>query len=148
MNTGVLNSWIKPPQGWCKLNTDVVVSRSSSMATCGGVVLLEAEPWGLYEGLLAAWSIGVRSLLIESDNLEVVNLLNNHTGLSCVLSIVHYIVDILIRSWVTKVVHVGQGGNSLADGMAKLSNFDVYLCHRFLNPPAAVESLILHDTSD
>ncbi|KAK8511750.1 hypothetical protein V6N12_000793 [Hibiscus sabdariffa] len=76
--------WRKPPPGWCKLNVDGSVGHATGMATCGGGVrneegtwligfsrklglcsVLEAELWGLYEGLLTAWSIRVRFLLIE-----------------------------------------------------------------------------------
>ncbi|KAK9011174.1 hypothetical protein V6N11_044028 [Hibiscus sabdariffa] len=104
------------------------------MASCGRVVhnkevvwrigfyrrlgicsVLEAELWGLYEGLLAAWSIGVRCLIIESDNLKAVKLLNNRYGLGVSPSITPYIVDILDRPWTTELLHIGCEGNRVAD---------------------------------
>ncbi|KAK8975615.1 hypothetical protein V6N11_004994 [Hibiscus sabdariffa] len=118
--------WLKPPRGWCKPNDVGAVARGSGMTACGGVVrdeegnwligfsrklgvclILEAELWGLYEGLLAAWSINIRYLIIESDNLEAVKLLNNRNGLSIFPSIVHYIVEIMKRPWTTKLFHIG-----------------------------------------
>ncbi|KAK8990582.1 hypothetical protein V6N11_009274 [Hibiscus sabdariffa] len=62
--------WHKSSPGWCKLNTDGSVRRATGMATCGEAIrneegtwlivfsrklgiclILEAELWGLYEGL-------------------------------------------------------------------------------------------------
>ncbi|KAK8515673.1 hypothetical protein V6N12_075701 [Hibiscus sabdariffa] len=104
--------WSKLPWGRYKLNSDGAVAHGSDMTACGGTVCDEegswflnffrklvvysvsgAELWGLYEGLLAAWSIGIRYLLIESDSLEAVNILNNRNGLTIVL----YIVEIMTR---------------------------------------------------
>ncbi|KAK8541714.1 hypothetical protein V6N12_014341 [Hibiscus sabdariffa] len=76
--------WQRPPEGWHKLNTDGAVCVDSGMASCGGVLctdaggwvigfskrlgictVLEAELWGVFEGLLSAWSVGVPRLILE-----------------------------------------------------------------------------------
>ncbi|KAK8516444.1 hypothetical protein V6N12_038687 [Hibiscus sabdariffa] len=114
--------WHKPQPGWCKLNVGGSVGRATGLATCGGVVrnkegtwligfsrklgicsILEAELWGLYEGLLTAWSIGIRFLLIESDCLEAVNLIAKRDSLLIVPSIIYYIAKLLNRAWSVKL---------------------------------------------
>ncbi|KAK8492364.1 hypothetical protein V6N11_066174 [Hibiscus sabdariffa] len=68
--------WRAPPPSWLKVNTDGARSIRSGLATCGGVgrdasgnwcfgfsralglcSTLEAELWGVYEGLARAWSL-------------------------------------------------------------------------------------------
>ncbi|KAK8479556.1 hypothetical protein V6N12_064054 [Hibiscus sabdariffa] len=63
-----------PPWGWCKLNVDGSRDRLTRVSSCGGVIrdshgywmmgftknlgmcsVLDAELWGIYEGLLCAW---------------------------------------------------------------------------------------------
>ncbi|KAK8535577.1 hypothetical protein V6N12_057093 [Hibiscus sabdariffa] len=103
--------WLKPPEGWCKLiNSDGAVARDSGFAACGGVVrnasgtwlieyskrveiclVLETELWGIFEGLVAAWSIDW--IIVESDCLEAVNMILNYGYLSVVPNIVHSIVE-------------------------------------------------------
>ncbi|KAK8526228.1 hypothetical protein V6N12_020707 [Hibiscus sabdariffa] len=121
--------WRKPSPGWCKLNVDGSVGRATGMAACGGVIcneegtwligfsrkldlcsVLEAELWGLYEGLLTAWSIGIRFLLIESDYLEAVNLVDNRDSLLIVPTIIYYIAELLTRAWSIKLCHIGRKG--------------------------------------
>ncbi|KAK8565509.1 hypothetical protein V6N12_059069 [Hibiscus sabdariffa] len=109
---------------------------------------LEAELCGLYEGLLAVWSVGICQLLIESDNLKAVKLLNNHGGFIVVPNIVHSIVEVLNWSWSTKLFHIGRGDNCSVDWMSKQANFDDLLCHRYLVPPESVKFLLQQDVAD
>ncbi|XP_039051031.1 uncharacterized protein LOC120192305 [Hibiscus syriacus] len=39
---------------------------------------LEAELWGIYVGFLRAWNTGVRRVVVENDNLNVINMMNDH----------------------------------------------------------------------
>ncbi|KAK9035794.1 hypothetical protein V6N11_077823 [Hibiscus sabdariffa] len=115
--TGVAVRWTKPPFGWHKLNSDGAIDGRDGVASCGGLIrddggswlvgfskrigicsILEAELWGIYEGLLAAWSIGSQYLLVESYCLEAINLINNRSISDGVLSMVHFISAILNRS--------------------------------------------------
>ncbi|KAL4310744.1 hypothetical protein GQ457_01G053220 [Hibiscus cannabinus] len=75
-------------------------------------------------------------LLVESDCLEAVNLINNRRNYDGVPSIVHSIVEVLDRLWCVRISHIGRDGNYAADWMAKLFSSDYLMCHRYLSPPA------------
>ncbi|KAK9001238.1 hypothetical protein V6N11_083026 [Hibiscus sabdariffa] len=103
---------------------------------------------GSLRGLVAAWSISVRRLLVESDGLEAVNLINYHGSFDVVPTIVYSIIEILNRSWLTKISHVGQDSNCAADWMAKQATFNDLLCHRYLSPPDDISLLLQQDVAD
>lgn len=74
---------------WCKFNSDGSCKRSG-LSSVGGLIrdynskrirgfglnigccsITIAELWGLYQGLLIAWEIGIRWILVEVDSLCV-----------------------------------------------------------------------------
>ncbi|KAK9029308.1 hypothetical protein V6N11_026427 [Hibiscus sabdariffa] len=152
--TGAAVRWTKPQFGWHKLNSDGALDNRNGVASCGGLIrddggswligfskrigicsVLEAELWGIYEGLLAAWTIGSRYLLVESDCLEAIKLVNNRRNSDGVLSMVLSIDEVLNRPWCVRFSHIARDGNHAADWMAKLASSDDLLCHRYLSPP-------------
>ncbi|KAL4386881.1 hypothetical protein GQ457_09G018920 [Hibiscus cannabinus] len=104
-----------------------IVGFSKRIGIC---TILEAELWGIYEGLLAAWSVGSQFLLVESDCLEAINLINNRGAPDVVLSMIHSISALLNRSWCVQFSHIVRDGNHAADWMAKLAPSDDLFCHR------------------
>lgn len=79
--------WLCPSEGWVKLNVDGSCDKDSGTITAGGVLrnhlkgwvtgfvlnkdvgsVLEAELWGLFEGLSLAWSSGFRCVSVETDS--------------------------------------------------------------------------------
>ncbi|KAK8497511.1 hypothetical protein V6N12_010213 [Hibiscus sabdariffa] len=79
---------------FCKLNSDGAVNRISGMASCGGVVrtnrgswvigfskgivvcsAIEAGLWGIYEGLLTAWLVGVLRLVLQVNSLDAIRVI-------------------------------------------------------------------------
>ncbi|KAK8565298.1 hypothetical protein V6N12_058864 [Hibiscus sabdariffa] len=157
----VYGRWLKTPRA------GVNSTRKSGLAACGGMVrnedgdwligfskrigicsILEAELWGLYEDLNAAWSINIRGLLVELDCLETVKLFNNHDRLTVVSNIVHSIVEVFIRPWSTKISHIGRESNCATDWMAKQINFDDLLCRRYLDPPDGLLFLLHQDVAE
>ncbi|KAK9025234.1 hypothetical protein V6N11_065130 [Hibiscus sabdariffa] len=90
-------SWIRPLAGWW---------------ICFAI---EAELWGIYEGMLAVWSIGVRRLCIESDILYAIKALKSVAELQGHMSLVSYIVAAMSWSLEVKFEHVYREGNHLVD---------------------------------
>ncbi|KAH9720545.1 proline transporter 2 [Citrus sinensis] len=117
--------WQPPRWPVLKLNTDGAL-KSSGLASAGGLVrnycgewvcgfsmnlgscsIMEAQLWGLYQGLKIAWERGFRLLQVEVDNLGVTQLLNsseaNRSGIS---SLLWGIKDLLNRDCQISVKHV------------------------------------------
>ncbi|KAK8985696.1 hypothetical protein V6N11_068940 [Hibiscus sabdariffa] len=149
--------WRKPSVGWWKLNSDGSTVVGSGLSSCGGVVrdadgkwligftrrigictVVEAELWGVYEGLLPAWSIGCVKLIIEVDNAVVVDLIHNYNSGESTFALVSHIVTLMNRSWQVEITHVLREGNDLADSMVKIAGVDDFICCRFLSPPDLV----------
>ncbi|KAL4331797.1 hypothetical protein GQ457_07G021730 [Hibiscus cannabinus] len=164
---GVTVRWSKPPIGWHNLNSDGALDSRDGVASCGGLIrddggawivgfskrigiclILEAELWGIYEGLLAAWSIGSQYLLVESECLEAINLIKNRSTSDGVLSMIHSISALLNRSWCVRFSHIVRDGNHAADWMAKLASSDDLFCHRYLSPPVSISLLLQQDVAD
>ncbi|KAK8997530.1 hypothetical protein V6N11_012087 [Hibiscus sabdariffa] len=92
----VVSRWQLPQEGCCTLKTDGSRVASTGFATCGGVIrnnvgdwllgfhrkigvcsVLEAELWGVAEGLRLAWDAGIRVVLLEVDNNDVARLVHD-----------------------------------------------------------------------
>ncbi|KAE8685335.1 hypothetical protein F3Y22_tig00111099pilonHSYRG00216 [Hibiscus syriacus] len=90
-------SWEAPPTDWVKLNTDGGWRSDSGWATCGGVfrnsdadwilgfsqkigccTVVDVELWGIFSGLTIAWNHGFRKVIVESDCMDVVAVLQGN----------------------------------------------------------------------
>ncbi|KAK0598865.1 hypothetical protein LWI29_000173 [Acer saccharum] len=85
--------------------------------------VIEAELWGMFEGLTMAWNAGVRRIIVETDSLDSVQLVSNvtnpnHPFFSLIQSC-KFMVD---SDWNCVVKHVYREGNRLADGLAHLGH--------------------------
>ena len=133
-------SWIPPPEGWVKLNVDGSCDNNLGVITSGGVLrdhlknwltgfvlhkgrgnALEAELWGLFEGLTLAWSSGYQNVLVETDSLCMVQLLAKDIPVNHPLfSIASGCSALINLDWRCLISHVYREGNRVADGMARL----------------------------
>ncbi|KAF7811130.1 putative ribonuclease H protein At1g65750 family [Senna tora] len=130
--------WEKPSSGWVKFNVDAARRESLNLSACGGIArdsvgrfiigfmrslgdasVLNAELWGIFCALEVAWSAGFKKVLVESDSLLAVNLVNDSIPLShpCspILSRIHHWISC---DWEVQVVHIHREGNCVADTMA------------------------------
>ncbi|KAE8671065.1 SAP-like protein BP-73-like [Hibiscus syriacus] len=55
-------SWSLPLLNWCK-----ILGFSTAIGICS---IVEAELWGVHEGLTHAWNLGERQVMLEVDSLE------------------------------------------------------------------------------
>ena len=156
--------WQPPRWPFLKLNTDGAL-KSSGLASAGGLVrnycgewvcgfsmnlgscsIMEAELWGLYQGLKIAWERGFRLLQVEVDNLGVTQLLNsseaNRSGIS---SLLWGIKDLLNRDRQISVKHVYREANCAAHFLAGMALNLPLGCHIFHSPPMGVHSVLFND---
>ncbi|KAE8696542.1 putative calcium-binding protein CML28 [Hibiscus syriacus] len=90
------DAWQPPPHNWCKINTDRSHNIGSGFASYGGVFrssnggwmfgfskligicsIVEAELWGIHEGLFHGWNLGERLITVETDSLDAVRMLKH-----------------------------------------------------------------------
>ena len=84
---------------------------------------LEAELWGLLEGLKLVWQMGFRKVIVESDSNSAVELLSKGAP-SChpLLSIIQACKRIIEKDWSCYVQHVYRESNKVADRLAFLGH--------------------------
>ncbi|KAL5777486.1 hypothetical protein ACOSP7_010412 [Xanthoceras sorbifolium] len=136
------SSWVPPLEGWVKLNTDGSYKSGNSAIAAGGIFrdfkknwlggyalnkgtgcILEAELWGICKGLKFGLQAGYSKTIVETDSLDIVNLLSkdtnhNHPSFSLIQNCKIY----LAADWCCSVTHVYRERNFVADRLAKLGH--------------------------
>ncbi|XP_050222138.1 uncharacterized protein LOC126672232 [Mercurialis annua] len=162
--TTVSIGWSCPPMNWVKINTDGAFDQRTGIAKAGGLVrnamgnwlgsfsmtigydsVLGAEFKGAYHGLLLAWNLGCRRVILEVDNKMVVEKVNSnemaghHSNLLCAVR------ALIARNWEVKVQHVYREANNAADHLASKGHGDLsgLVVHESI--PSSLVSWILHD---
>ena len=150
---------------WVKLNVDG--SRKSEMdaISAGGVIrsdsknwlagfalnkgsgiVIEAEMWGVYEGLKLVWRAGFRRVLVESDSKYVVMLLTNPTPLNHpLLNIIEDCKKLIDQNWSCTVHHIYRESNRVADFMANLGHSLDLGTTFFDDPPGQISAILTDD---
>lgn len=131
--------WRKPPINWVKLNVDDSCEGPSGAIGAGSIIWDHvgswqvgftqnigrgssylAEIWGAYTGLELAISVRFSNVILESDSLELVNLLNNpgyitleHLG----CNLFNCIITLLSKLSNFQIIHCL--GNGCADFLAR-----------------------------
>ena len=126
-----LVAWVPPGEDWNKLNTNGSWDKNSGHISAGGVMrnkernwlkgfvlskgignVLEAELWGMFEGLNMAWNSRARRVIMEFDSLTTVQLLTKDTNPNHPLfSLIQNCKRIVAADWNYNVVHVFREGN-------------------------------------
>ena len=57
--------------------------------------VLMAELWGLYQGLILAWKVGIKRLLVEVDSLCVTQMISKQV----VIPNVFYVLVVVVRNY-------------------------------------------------
>ena len=129
--------WKKNPLGWFKFNVDGAVSLHSFRAGCGGVMrdasgkwvvgftkelgiwqAFSAEVWAILEGLMIAWDMGFKNIIIETDAEEVVQFILEGTDSESLQLL--KIRELLRKDWNVIVQFISRDCNRVADTLAKL----------------------------
>lgn len=136
--------WSPPPHGVWKMNCDGSVRNHGRSASCGGILRdehgsfmfafvkklltcssLEAELQGILHGVETACSKGYSSLIVESDSLEAINILNGHSaGTHPFNGFRRRILEACVGSVSVQWRHVGRELNLVADQLARSGHYD------------------------
>ena len=158
-------AWEPPSEGFVKLNVDGGCTGELGSITAGGVLrdhskiwlggfvlnkgtgsALEAEVWGLFEGLKLAWMKGFRNLVVETDSKTVCQLMDKSTNTNHPLfGIIQGCKFLLAGDWVCSVKHVFRESNMLGDGLAKMGAAMDLGVRYFEEPPLCVADILAAD---
>lgn len=155
--------WTPPPRGFFKLNCDGAFTVYGNKGAAGGVLrdwkgefilgfsdaliecssALEAELWAIKIGMQTVVARGYRNLIVESDSLKAIQIINAHKGDFLRSSIQHMTRMVDRICW----NHVYRETNSVADGFAKhgLSLSQDQSIRVFESAPDFIESRLYGD---
>ncbi|KAF2289288.1 hypothetical protein GH714_034137 [Hevea brasiliensis] len=165
MKTITTVSWTCPPDNVFKLNTDGSLPNSGGIACGGGLIrdsngrwikgfkvvfgktlVLGAELWSILEGMKLAKSLGLKDIIVESDNLIAVQILTRVLQPpGAVLLVVSAIQFILTPDWKVTFSHVLRDANYAADwltGHLHIHDFGVEVLDTL---PADLVPWLMHD---
>lgn len=125
------------------VNVDGSFIDSSSMMGTGGLVrstmgdwlggfsssegkgdILLAELLAVKHGIMLAWHKGFKNVILESDSMDLVNLMNDRRfgQFHVYATLVGEIKRLLQCDWIMKIMHVYRDANICADTLAKHGN--------------------------
>ncbi|KAL5752310.1 hypothetical protein ACOSP7_022495 [Xanthoceras sorbifolium] len=122
----LVSSWRPPREGWVKINVDGGMCSELGLIYAGGLIrgsdcnwlggfscnrglgsVLEAELWGVLEGLQLAWNSGFKNVVCECDSLATGNLLHQEAiPFNPFFNIICSCRELLFGSWECQLYHV------------------------------------------
>ena len=146
--------WLKPAEGWLKLNTDGAVDISSGKAGCGGLLRdsvgqlivgfaktisasssIAAELWALREGLRLCVERDCHAVEIELDATATISLVSSNVNTNGDLSgLVDDCRVLLLCLPQAKLSHCFREANFCADALAKLGSASAMMSFVFYSP--------------
>ncbi|KAK9029762.1 hypothetical protein V6N11_026864 [Hibiscus sabdariffa] len=111
----------------------------------GRCSVLLAELWAIHDMLQHVWTLGPRKVLIESDNVEAIRILQYRSPALPDHALVFSIKELTSRAWDLIFMHVPRSANRVADGLACLgrgASFDAWC---FMDPPLEIVEALSTD---
>ncbi|KAE8735159.1 hypothetical protein F3Y22_tig00000452pilonHSYRG00148 [Hibiscus syriacus] len=161
-----IDPWFSPPLNWCKVNIDGSRKIGDGFATCGGVIrssnggwmlgfskaieicsIVEAELWGSHEGLSHAWNLGERQVMLKTDCLEAVRMLQESYKRASIITFLDCVKGLLHRDWNVVLKHIHRDANKVADTLAKLATTRGKVHMVFTTPPMEVINLVQQEAA-
>ncbi|KAL4281343.1 hypothetical protein GQ457_03G023890 [Hibiscus cannabinus] len=153
--------WSRPILSWIKGNVNASVHTTNGLAAIGGVIrdehgnwivrftrpvgrcsVLLAELWALHNMLARAWSFGFRRVVIKTDCLEAIQILQRSSNsLSVVASIRLWIV----QNWELVVCYSSRICNLLADKLAAWGRLNSQDVLTLPSPPSSLLAVVEAD---
>ena len=149
-----LVKWLKPPDGWWKLNTDGSFLGSFGLARGGGLIgdsrgqcisgfakafavtsSLAAELWALREGLLLCVDLQAQVVVVKFDAIIAVSLISNNAYTNGDFSIlVGDCRDLLLQLPQVQILHCFREANCCADALARMGSASTDMEISFVTP--------------
>lgn len=106
----------------------------------------KAELWGIYQGLLLAWEVGIRNILIEADSECAIQMVAKgcNTVNAC-YPLIRSTKGLMDRNWRVALHHVYRESNNAADFVASHALKLPLGVHIFAFPPLEISTWLLYD---
>lgn len=162
-------TWLPPPLGFVKLNTDGCCFSSEGSWNRGGagailrdergqwisatshrlpgITSAAAELWPVFDGLNMSWDLNFKNVILKSDATWIVHLMTNSVTTDMLLS--PFIINcrnLLAKLWTVLVRHTFREGNQVTDSVAKAAVAQESVLTVYLNPPPFVRRFLMSDT--
>lgn len=157
--------WNLHAQDWVKLNVDGSRNPLLESIAIGGVIrdhkkswlggfalnkgtgsVIEAELWGIFEGLKIAWKAGYKKVVVESDSQNAILLLKKNTLANHPLfSIIQECKAIFENEWSCHILHIYRESNRVADRLACLGHSLELGLTLFEDPPTQISDVLEND---
>ncbi|PRQ23567.1 putative ribonuclease H-like domain, reverse transcriptase zinc-binding domain-containing protein [Rosa chinensis] len=163
--TTVALKWLKPGNGWVKLNVDGARANLNGKIGAGRVLrdqdgnwihgftahigqgqVLEAETWGMLLGLQMAANLGMDKVVVECDSEVLVSLMNNGVDdLHPLKTVINFCLHLQSSFSECVISHVFQEVNTVADGLSRCNLSAEIGAIYFEQPPPQVTNIVLDD---
>ncbi|KAH1120954.1 hypothetical protein J1N35_004114 [Gossypium stocksii] len=123
-----------------RVNTDGARKTNTGLAAAGGVLrghngrwkagfarnigvysIVEAKLWGIHGEFIQAWKTEARRLILETDSLSTVQLIQRSDQEESANAILREIKKMLRWNWTTNLIHTHREGNRVTDKMATIA---------------------------
>ncbi|KAL5760893.1 hypothetical protein ACOSQ2_019731 [Xanthoceras sorbifolium] len=147
-------AWEPPMAGWVKLNVDGSRDNQTGSIAAGGVArdlnsnwvrgfamhlgagnILEAELNAFLLGLDMVWDAGFKKVIVESDCLEAVTLIQNYCSIN----------NPLYKEWSCHLAHIYRECNGTADALAGMGHVCSNSICFFDTPPLSISHIVKRD---
>ncbi|XP_058737868.1 TMV resistance protein N-like isoform X3 [Vicia villosa] len=107
---------------------------------------MKAELYAICQGLITAWDLGYKNMLVETDSLEAINHIEEaNIEHDAYRSLVADIRSLMKRNWSLNLVHSLREDNACADILSRLGaeQHEVYCFHAY--PPQQLQRALIAD---
>ncbi|XP_039002417.1 uncharacterized protein LOC120128874 [Hibiscus syriacus] len=159
-----LVQWKPAPPDWSTLNTDGAVHKVSSYGSVGGTIRntngdwiigfnkpvgistpLQAELWGIFEGLQLAISLNITRLQCQTDCAEALNLVSSPMASCSPITLVRSIATLISKQWTIEFILIQREANAAADFLAKSTVTTNEQVQTYIEPPQEIISILHRD---
>ncbi|KAE8692126.1 hypothetical protein F3Y22_tig00110858pilonHSYRG00043 [Hibiscus syriacus] len=103
---------------WSRFLSIGMLGFSKAIGICS---IVEAELWGIHEGLSHAWNLGERQVMVETDCLEAVRMLQESYKKASIITLLDCVKGLLHRDWNVVLKYIHRAANKVANTLAKLA---------------------------
>ncbi|KAE8654582.1 hypothetical protein F3Y22_tig00117048pilonHSYRG00873 [Hibiscus syriacus] len=124
------------------MNGDWIIGFNKSI---GISTPIQAELWGIFEGLQLALSHNIERLQCQTDTVEALNLVSSPMAKCSPIALVRPIAKLISKQWMIEFILIRREANAAADFLAKSTVISNEQAQTYTEPPHEIKSLLHRD---